>query len=231
MPPGLRSSPTASRATPDHHRSAKLTTTVPTVVSEALPAGKYASAIFGGMSPRKRSLMWDDTKRCSRSRRARVSTTGRAGVRCGLFLNNRHHDPTTGTFLSVDPLVASTGTAYLYAGGNPTTYSDPSGLDPKSSNQCGPVAGTTCPSGGGRPTPGASNMSVPASASTASFGIPKWRGSGVTRIQYFIATDRVCLSGTGPDIACGHGDNRGFVVGQQIRTRELTIRALMGGVG
>jgi len=47
-----------------------------------------------------------------------------------VFLNNRYHDPTTGAFASVDPLVAKTGQPYLYANGNPTTLSDPSGLDP-----------------------------------------------------------------------------------------------------
>jgi RHS repeat-associated protein len=52
-------------------------------------------------------------------------------VGCSVFLNNRYQDPTTGVFLSVDPLVAKTGQAYLYAAGNPTTLSDPSGLDPK----------------------------------------------------------------------------------------------------
>ena len=46
------------------------------------------------------------------------------------YLNNRYQDPTTGTFISVDPLVAKTGQPYLYAAGNPTTLSDPSGLDP-----------------------------------------------------------------------------------------------------
>ncbi|MGB8861566.1 MAG: RHS repeat-associated core domain-containing protein, partial [Ilumatobacteraceae bacterium] len=42
------------------------------------------------------------------------------------YLNNRYQDPTTGTFISVDPLVGKTGTPYLYANGNPTTLSDPS---------------------------------------------------------------------------------------------------------
>ena len=51
----------------------------------------------------------------------------RQGVGC---LNNRYHDPITGQFISVDPLVASTGEPYIYAGGNPATYSDPSGLCP-----------------------------------------------------------------------------------------------------
>lgn len=45
-----------------------------------------------------------------------------------LFLNNRYHDPVLGAFISVDPLVTTTGKAYMYAGGNPVTYSDPTGL-------------------------------------------------------------------------------------------------------
>ena len=44
------------------------------------------------------------------------------------YLNNRHHDPTLGQFLSVDPLVVKTGEPYVYGAGNPTTYSDPTGL-------------------------------------------------------------------------------------------------------
>jgi len=45
-----------------------------------------------------------------------------------LFLNNRHYDPTTGVFVSVDPLVTMTGEPYVYGGANPITRSDPSGL-------------------------------------------------------------------------------------------------------
>ena len=55
------------------------------------------------------------------------------------YLNNRYYDPTLGIFLSVDPLVAKTGTPYLYANGNPTTLSDPSGLcsiNPFSDDDC-----------------------------------------------------------------------------------------------
>ncbi len=47
-----------------------------------------------------------------------------------MFLNNRYHDPTLGTFISVDPLVRMTGEPYIYASGNPTTLSDPTGLCP-----------------------------------------------------------------------------------------------------
>jgi len=45
-----------------------------------------------------------------------------------LFLNNRHYDPTTGVFVSVDPLVTKTMEPYIYGAANPVTYSDPSGL-------------------------------------------------------------------------------------------------------
>jgi len=69
------------------------------------------------------------------SRRARArkckggSTTTRAGRgKSGLFLNNRHYDPTTGIFISVDPLVTLTGEPYLYGSANPVTMSDPEGL-------------------------------------------------------------------------------------------------------
>ena len=40
----------------------------------------------------------------------------------------RYYDPTTAQFLTRDPLVALTGSAYGYAGGNPITGSDPTGL-------------------------------------------------------------------------------------------------------
>jgi RHS repeat-associated protein len=45
-------------------------------------------------------------------------------------LEHRDYDPTTGVFITVDPLVASTGDPYSYAAGNPTTLSDPNGLEP-----------------------------------------------------------------------------------------------------
>jgi len=44
------------------------------------------------------------------------------------YLNNRYHDPTLGHFITVDPIVGQTGQPYLYANGNPSTMSDPSGL-------------------------------------------------------------------------------------------------------
>ena len=44
------------------------------------------------------------------------------------YLNNRYHDPTTNQFISVDPLVTTTGEPYIYGAANPITYSDPDGL-------------------------------------------------------------------------------------------------------
>src|SRR5665647_2569345 len=45
------------------------------------------------------------------------------------WLRARYCDPTTGQFLTVDPLTAATGARYAYAGGNPITRADPSGLE------------------------------------------------------------------------------------------------------
>jgi RHS repeat-associated protein len=45
-----------------------------------------------------------------------------------IYLINRYYDPTTGQFLSVDPLVSLTQTPYGYAGGDPVNGVDPSGL-------------------------------------------------------------------------------------------------------
>jgi hypothetical protein len=43
-------------------------------------------------------------------------------------LVNRYYDPSTGQFLSVDPLVQSTGEPYAYAGDDPINNMDPLGL-------------------------------------------------------------------------------------------------------
>lgn len=69
------------------------------------------------------------------------------------YLNNRHYNPTTGTFLSVDPLVTKTMQPYIYGAANPVTYSDPDGLDPDTASwirhQAADEAGDH-PSPGGR---------------------------------------------------------------------------------
>ncbi|MGA8725421.1 MAG: RHS repeat-associated core domain-containing protein [Acidimicrobiales bacterium] len=52
-----------------------------------------------------------------------------------IYLVNRYYDPSTAQFLSIDPLVATTGQPYQYAGDDPVNGSDPSGL----SGQCGSI--------------------------------------------------------------------------------------------
>ena len=42
---------------------------------------------------------------------------------------DRYYDPQTGQFLSVDPMVATTGEAYAYTGDDPVNDTDPGGLD------------------------------------------------------------------------------------------------------
>jgi RHS repeat-associated protein len=46
-----------------------------------------------------------------------------------VYLRARYYDPATAQFLSVDPLVDTTGDPYGYAGGNPLQNTDPLGLD------------------------------------------------------------------------------------------------------
>ncbi len=58
------------------------------------------------------------------------------------YFNNRYYDPATGQFMSVDPLVASTRTPYLYGNGNPVTFSDPGGLS--GTGWSGSVSANTC---------------------------------------------------------------------------------------
>jgi uncharacterized protein RhaS with RHS repeats len=44
------------------------------------------------------------------------------------YLRARYYDPKTAQFITRDPLEAETGQPYLYANGNPTLYTDPSGM-------------------------------------------------------------------------------------------------------
>jgi RHS repeat-associated protein len=45
-----------------------------------------------------------------------------------IYLLARYYDPSTGQFLSADPLIEQTLQPYAYASGNPVTNSDPSGM-------------------------------------------------------------------------------------------------------
>lgn len=45
-----------------------------------------------------------------------------------IYLDHRYYDPTTGQFISVDPLVQSTGQPYSYANDDPVNLADPTGM-------------------------------------------------------------------------------------------------------
>jgi RHS repeat-associated protein len=45
-----------------------------------------------------------------------------------LYLRNRYYEPSTAQFISVDPLLQSTGDPYGYTAGNPLQFTDPLGL-------------------------------------------------------------------------------------------------------
>jgi len=45
-----------------------------------------------------------------------------------IYLRARYYDPTTAQFLTIDPLIAVTGTPYAYVAGNPLNHTDPTGL-------------------------------------------------------------------------------------------------------
>ena len=192
--------------------------------------------------------------------RVPATTTNELNMRLGrVFLNNRYYDPTTGVFLSVDPLVAKTGDPYLYAGGNPTTRSDPTGLAAcEDGNNCGSFGYGASPcahdsgnyncvktSSGGydvRWSPkgkqglvagvgGKSNIN----ASAASFGV-----AGRTRIgdlsgsQYSLAVAAFfgMMSRTVKnfDISTFTGDSDGFVV-QDLPIFDVLVAAGPGTVG
>jgi RHS repeat-associated protein len=93
-------------------------------------AGNTRPRVSGSTHPAGRRSRPGRMARCRRSSVAASTTWAPVRVGCSVFLNNRYYDPTVGVFISVDPLVEKTGTPYLYAAGNPTTLSDPSGLDP-----------------------------------------------------------------------------------------------------
>lgn len=53
-----------------------------------------------------------------------------------IYLINRYYDPPTGTFLSVDPLVAQTSQPYFYGGDNTVNLTDPTGSSTRCNTAC-----------------------------------------------------------------------------------------------
>ena len=67
----------------------------------------------------------DSTSACGSRLRRQPRTRRRCSHRVSF---KRYYDPTTGQFLSVDPLVAATNQPYQYAEDDPANESDPTGL-------------------------------------------------------------------------------------------------------
>ena len=81
---------------------------------------------------------------------------------------HRYYDPATGQFLSVDPLVATTGQPYAYADDNPVNGTDPLGM----------ITGGYCPPGD-CPTIAGTNdpiQSAPSGFKVGSSGDTTWNG-------------------------------------------------------
>jgi RHS repeat-associated protein len=106
------------------------------------------------------------------------------------YLNNRYTDPTLGIFLSVDPLVATTSDPYLYAGGNPTTLSDPSGLEPCPKSGCTLTTSSDGHSGDNTARHGLTSVGrmcdINACRQTAEFSFMPAQGAGQAIVNLFI---------------------------------------------
>jgi hypothetical protein len=118
----------------------------------------------------------------------------------------------TQLFTQTDPLQADIGSpdpsAYIYGNNNPVVYTDPSGLRAVHTKNPQPI-------------------DIPAGSARAQFPIPKWPGYGVSRMQFFINDNEVCLGVGGyPKTSknCGKGDNRGIASGAAIGDYNLGAR-------
>ena len=112
-------------------------------------------------------------------------------------------DPQLGHFITVDPLVSKTRQPYLYANGNPTTLSDPSGLEPCPKTGCtgderldprqtGPAATTT------------SSCDDLACSQRLDFDVPIVSGAGQVYVGAYIPA-----ADAGGWFFSSHGDDRG----------------------
>jgi len=142
------------------------------------------------------------------------------------YLNNRYYDPATGAFISVDPLVGETGTPYLYAGGSPVTYSDPTGLDrcdnPSNSGKCNTF---TAPPRDPSPV---TRCDERACSKSLTFHFTPMPGGGDIYVGAFIPAPEAGVGGFR-----SKGDDRGFWQdpGDCSRSRACLSADLDAGVG
>ncbi len=104
------------------------------------------------------------------------------------YLRNRYYDPSTGQFLTEDPLQAVTGQPYNYAADDPLNQNDPAGLSPGQGNCDGPPA----------PTPTGTSPfgpSAPAPTGTSPFGPPDQNSVGSAGATGAPSTSNLSLPG------------------------------------
>jgi len=81
------------------------------------------------------------------------------------YYGSRYYDPVVGRFLSADALAGLD--PYTYVGGNPETYSDPTGHIPCAGDGVGPCGGSASPPPGDKPRPAVAGAAVVPTDSTS----------------------------------------------------------------
>ena len=131
-----------------------------------------------------------------------------------VYLNHRYHDPLLGVFTSVDPLLTTTWQPYVYANANPTTFSDPTGLEPGcgmtavssgsceasfTGNLCADDSYYMCRRRDGGPNKGSTYLAGYGPRAIAEFS----RGIGLLRVATSGGTVQVPPSWLGPAVSSG----------------------------
>ncbi len=123
------------------------------------------------------------------------------------YLRARYYDPSTGQFLTRDPLEAMTGQPYAYAGNNPTNYTDPLGLWPGEGLVKGALDGAR-DLGGRALDVGVAVINAPTTATTAA--VNSWTGGDCDWASNLTV---VCYGGAVSGLS-----DRTFVTGSTINT-------------
>lgn len=138
-----------------------------------------------------------------------------------VYLNNRHYDPTTGVFVSVDPLVTMTMEPYIYGSANPVTISDPTGLcgceDFTLANNATPWTDRSIANNEARHR-WLTQSEPSSSTSSANASFRPISGAGSVQVNLFIPMEQIFWMGVGIE-----GDGRGFSSSAGLANSRATI--------